>query len=241
MSCVSMLDEMRAELKRVVAEHGWIDATLTVACAALSSEEAIGTPEEQDYPIQRGTETMLQVGFMDHKGQAFSREVFRDRTMMLKDVLELPFDSDGNRAIFIAATNAVLAASGLIDRTIHCKNQEPALCAKELGEITENEKVALFGLQPRFLEKLQELGAVRCVDIDPDLIGTAPGGITIEGPENTAEVIAWADRLLVTGSATVNATFSHFLNTGKPLHVFGTTGAGAAHILSLSRYCKMAI
>jgi uncharacterized protein (DUF4213/DUF364 family) len=237
---MNLLEQMKTELERLAAEKGWLNETMQVACNALSAEEAIGTPAEQDYPIQKGKETMLQVSFGDFHGQAFSREVFRNRTATLQEVLALPLDSDGNRAILIAAANAMFCAAGRIDRTIHCKNQEPAECAKHLGEITSAEKVALFGLQPRFLEKLNELGEVRCVDIDPDLIGTLVGGVLVEPPENTTEIIEWADRLLVTGSATVNDTFSRFLDPGKPLHVFGTTGAGAAHVLGLQRYCRMA-
>ncbi|MBN2164303.1 MAG: hypothetical protein JXR25_08210 [Pontiellaceae bacterium] len=136
---------------------------------------------------------------------------------------------------------SVFAAAGKCDRTIHCKNQEPAECAGFLGEITSGEKVALFGLQPRFLEKLGELGQVRCVDIDPELVGTAPQGVLIEPPENTEDVISWADRLLVTGSATVNDTFSRFTDTGKPLHVFGTTGAAMSEVLNLNRFCRKSL
>ncbi len=238
---MNMLEQLKSELEKVAVEKGWIHNSLKIECSALSTEEAIGTPLEQDYPIQKGKETMLQVTFRDSHGQAFSREVFRNRTASLQEVLELPLDSDGHRALLIAAANAVFCEAGLINHTIHCKNQEPAECAKHLGEITSGEKVALFGLQPRFLEKLNELGEVRCVDIDPELVNTtAACGVLIEPPEKTEEIIAWADRLLVTGSATVNDTFARFLETGRPLHVFGTTGAAAAYILGLERYCQMA-
>ena len=236
----NILDNLKVKLIALAEEKGWLDATLKVECSALSSEEAIGTPLEQDYPIQRGKETMLQVSFLGSKGQAFSREVYQSRTASLQEVLALPLDSDGHRALLIAAANALFAEAGVVDRTIHCRNQEPAECAKLLSEITAGERVALFGLQPRFLEKLKELGSVRCVDIDPDVIGTSPSGILIEPAENTDEVIAWAERILVTGSATVNDTFFKFLDTDKPLHVFGTTGAAVSSLLGLTRYCKMA-
>jgi hypothetical protein len=234
-------DTLKTALRKLAARNGWLDDALDVECKALTTEEAIGTPVEQDYPIQRGKETMLQVVFRGHIGQAFSREVIARRTYSLQEVLALPLDTDWQRAVLIASANAVFAAAGNIDRTIHCKNQEPADCAGCLEEITQGEKVALFGHQPRFLEKLNDLGTVRCVDIDPDLIGTRPGGIEIEGPDQTADAIEWADRLLVTGSATVNDTFGIFLNTGKPLHVFGTTGAAMSHVLQLQRFCKKAL
>lgn len=232
---------LKDELEKTAVENRWMDTALDVSCAALSVEQAIGTPDEQDYPIQRGKETMLQVEFIGYKGQAFSREVVTNRSYTLKDILALPLDFDWQRAVLIASANAVFAAAGRVDRTIHCKNQEPSECAGCLGEITEGEKVALFGHQPRFLEKLHQLGEVRCIDLDPDLIGTTCDGIEIEPPEHSSDAIGWADLLLVTGSATVNDTFSHFLGTGKPLYVFGTTGAAMSRVLGLTRYCKKAL
>lgn len=231
-------EKLKTVLQQLAEDKGWLDEDVDVECTALSPEEAIGTPEEQGYPILRGKETLLQVDFLDSFGQAFSREVVAHRIYTLKEVLQLPLESDWQRAVFIATANAVLAAAGEIDHTVHCKNHELGGCADFLREITSSEKVGLFGLQPRFLEKLNELGEVRCVDIDPELIGSLRCGIRIEGPENTRDVIDWCDRLLVTGSAAVNHTFGNFVDTGKPVHVFGTTGAAMCHVLGVPRYCK---
>ena len=232
--------KLRTVLKQLAEEKGWLSDDIEVECNALSVEEASGTPEEQDDPVRQEKEVMLQVAFHDSFGQAFSREVLARRSYTLNDVLELPLESDWQRAVFIATANAVFAEAGEIDRTVHCPNHKLGGCSDFLGEITSGEKVGLFGLQPRFLEKLAELGEVRCVDIDPDLIGSLHEGIRIEGPENTQDIIDWADRLLVTGSAAVNHTFSSFVDTAKPLHVFGATGAAMCHVLGLPRYCKHA-
>ncbi|QBG48117.1 hypothetical protein EGM51_12190 [Verrucomicrobia bacterium S94] len=231
-------ERLKDELKTVARKNNREHTALEVKCAALTPEEAIGTPEEMDYPIQKGRETMLEVTFMQHRGQAFTREIVRDRSYTLAEVLELALDSDWKRAVLVATANAVFAHTGLIENTVHCRNRGPAECAGYLPGITMNEKVALFGLQPRFLEKLNALGSVRCVDIDPDLIGTTPSGIEIEPPEKTAELIAWADRILVTGSALVNDSFDRFIDTGKPTHVFGTTGAAVSYVCKLPRYCN---
>lgn len=232
-----MLQKLKTALQQHAEQNGLLNEPLRIECSALTAEEAIGTPREQDYPIQHGREIMLQAVFRGSAGQAFSRETVQ-RTFTLRDVLGLPLESDWQRAVLVASANAVFADAGLVDRTTHCKNQGPADCSRCLHEITRNEKVALFGLQPRFLEQLKQLGEVRCVDIDPNLIGTSPSGVLIEPAEKTEELIEWADHILVTGSAVVNDTFDRFINIRKPLHVFGITGAAAAQGLGLQRYCK---
>ncbi|MGE4487985.1 MAG: DUF364 domain-containing protein [Kiritimatiellales bacterium] len=228
---------LKTALHDLAEDCALLDDPVLIECSALSVEEALGRPVEQDYPIQRGREVMIQAVFRESVGQAFSRETVC-RTFSLREVLALPMKSDWQRAVLTASANAVFAEAGLIDRTVHCKGQGPAECARCLHEITQNEKVALFGLQPRFLEELKRLREVRCVDIDPDLIGTSSSGVIIELPEKTDELMKWADRLLVTGSATVNNTFGRFLEARKPLHVFGTTGAAMAYVLGLQRCCK---
>jgi uncharacterized protein (DUF4213/DUF364 family) len=231
------MQKLKNALKQHAEQYDLLNESLRIECSALSVEEALGTPKEQDYPIQHGREIMLQAVFRGSAGQAFSRETIQ-KTFTLREVLDLPLESDWQRAVLVASANAVFAAAGRVDRTVHCKNQGPADCAKCLHEITRNEKVALFGHQPRFLEQLKQLGEVRCVDIDPALIGTAPCGISIEPAEKTDELIEWADHILVTGSAVVNDTFDRFTRIDKPMHVFGITGAAAAQVLGLTRYCK---
>jgi hypothetical protein len=230
-------EELKNKLKQLAIEKNWLTSLLEIRCVALTAEEAIGTPDQMDYPIQKGRETMLEVTFGKNRGQAFTREIVRDQNYTLNEVLALELDSDWKRAVLIASANAMFAAAGHVNSTVHCRNKGPALCAEHLSEITRNEKVALFGLQPRFLEKLNQLGAVRCVDIDPDVIGTKPDGIEIEPPEHTQDLFDWADRILVTGSATVNDTFDRFLDSKKPIHVFGTTGAAVSFTRELPRYC----
>lgn len=231
---------LRENFTRAVEEHGLATEPLTVRCQALTVDEAIGNPEDNDYPIQHGKEQMVQAEFRGHFGQAFSREISQGN-YTIKEVLAMALDSDWERGVFISAMNAVYASLGAVDRTIHCKNQEPVECAKHLAElVAPGTKVALFGLQPRFLEKLDELGEVRCVDMDMDLVGSPKCGVMIEPVENSEEVMAWCDLALVTGSAIVNDTFDFFLNRDTPVHVFGTSGAASAGMLNLPRFCHCA-
>jgi hypothetical protein len=77
---------------------------------------------------------------------------------------------------------------------------------------------------------------LRVLDLDPDNIGTQKFQVNIEGPENTEDAIDWADLLLVTGTTLVNGTIGKFLGK-KPTVFYGTTVAGAAHLMKWDRFC----
>ena len=72
--------------------------------------------------------------------------------------------------------------------------------------------------------------------MDSDNIANRKFGITIESPAATEAAVAWADLLLVTGTTLVNGTLPDFLNK-KPVIFYGTTIAGAAHLMGLERFC----
>jgi uncharacterized membrane protein YgdD (TMEM256/DUF423 family) len=74
------------------------------------------------------------------------------------------------------------------------------------------------------------------MDLDPDNIGTRKYGVTIGGPKETDAAIKWADLLLVTGTTLVNGTLPDFL-VQKPVIFYGTTIAGAAHLMGWERFC----
>ena len=78
--------------------------------------------------------------------------------------------------------------------------------------------------------------SLRLLDLDPDNIGTNKFGIVVEGEESRDDVIAWADLLLVTGTTLVNNTIETFLDK-KPILFYGTTIAGAAHLMGWERFC----
>ncbi|MBW2075934.1 MAG: hypothetical protein JRI58_14545 [Deltaproteobacteria bacterium] len=60
--------------------------------------------------------------------------------------------------------------------------------------------------------------------------------VTVEGPESTEDAINWADLLLVTGTTLVNGTTGEFPGR-KPMLFYGTTIAGAAHLMKWDRFC----
>lgn len=237
MNIDSIYKTLKKHLKNEVEKNSLKDETITVTCNALTAEQAIGTPECQDYPIIKGKEVMVEANFKGAKGQAFTDD-FKNISYTLSKLLLLTLDSNKNRSIFIASLNAVYRYLNLCDKTIHCKDLEPGICAKELCSFLDTSKnIAQIGYQPGFIKQLSQKHKIRVIDLNSENIGTNYCGISIEPPENTEEILNWSDIVFVTGSTVVNGTFSDFLNYEKPVIFYGVTIAAVAKILNLNTYC----
>lgn len=241
MTELSFYEDLLTRFKEVLNDE-LLDEEVLITGKTLSVEEAIGTPERRDYPIVKGKERLMQADFRGCKGQAFT-DMAGDFQGTLKDILSLSPGDNFERAVLISSINAVLKYLGLIDRTIHCHNEDPIVCSEKLvHHITDNygqPRIALIGLQPAMLESLSKDFSVRVVDLDKDNIGTSKSGIKVEGPEATKEVLDWCDLIVATGSTTVNATIITYIGK-KPAVFYGTTGAGACHLMGLQRHCTEA-
>ena len=218
-------------------EHGFMQETVPIDCHPLTPEEAIGRPDDLDYPIIKGREAMVEARFKDAKGQAFS-DTYGRNTFTIEELLQRFPETNRSRAEFIATLNAVYRHLNLIDKTVHCKDNEPRECAKELAErIGEGVKVLLVGFQPRMLEALAAQNQVMALDLDADNIGQEKFGVEISGPDKTREGIDWCSLILATGSTIVNGTLTDFLQAGKPVLFYGVTISAAARILGLDAFC----
>jgi len=145
---------LKKALEEKVSSHNLADQPIDITCKALSARQAIGTPDHDDYPIIKGKEVMVEADFLNAKGQSFTDE-FENRAYRVKDLLSMDLSTNRKRASFIAGLNAVYRYLGLVDKTIHCKDKEPVLCAEKLPDIIlKDSKMLLVGHQPRFLEKL---------------------------------------------------------------------------------------
>jgi uncharacterized protein (DUF4213/DUF364 family) len=142
--------------------------------------------------------------------------------------------------VFVSTVNAVLRHLGRVEKTVYCRDKEPTECAEELAahiqKKCDNVKIALIGFQPRMVESLSFHFPLCVLDLDEDNIGTKKFGVTIEGPEHADETVDWADLLAVTGTTLVNGTIGNFLRE-KPVLFYGTTIAGAAHLMEWERFC----
>jgi uncharacterized protein (DUF4213/DUF364 family) len=218
-----------------------------VVSTPLSAKEAIGEPERDDYPILRGKEVLMQATYRGSSGQAFTsaRGSFQGS---LNDVLELPLENAFEMAVLVSTMNAVLRHQGLIEGTVHCKDDEPAKCASCLKEWLadqNSDRVGLVGMQPAFLEAMVEvLGPDRVMVSDLANAGKVRCGVKVLDGMDCEEIFRDCDLILATGSTLANGTIDGILDNamrhGKRLVFYGTTIAGAAYLLGLERWCSCA-
>jgi len=234
-------DKLKTELGKITADAGLRSQPLAIRCAPLTPEEAIGRPEDGDYALQKGKERMVEAEFLGAKGQAFSN-MFGRWQGSVDDVVNMELDNDFRRAVFVASLNAVMRHLGLIEGTIHCRDDGPRKCAREAASIFADElppgsRITMVGYQPRLFEVLSERHKVTCLDLAPENVGKTFCGSIVAGPDETARAMEGAQGLMVTGTTLVNDTIGQFLDTGKPTVFYGVTIAGAAKLLGLRRFC----
>ena len=231
--------ELKKRFLDLCRQHELLNEQVDVRARVLTTEEALGHPEEDDFPLQKGKERLMQADFRGGSGQAFT-DRFGDFRGTLEEILNMPLANNYRRAVFVAALNATLRSLGMIEGTIHCRDQEPKDCAEELGALMRRRfgqaKITQIGFQPRMAQKLAAEHSLRLLDLDPSNIGADKFGVKVEGPDKTDEAVQWADVLLVTGTTLVNDTIGPFL-TDKPVVFYGTTIAGAACLMGWERFC----
>jgi len=232
-------DIIREKFIKLIKEHGLEGEEVIIRAAALSTEQAIGNPEDKDYPLVRGEERLMQAEFRGALGQAFT-DMYGDFTGQLSEIAEMDLNNNFRRAVFISSFNAVMNHLGLIKQTVHCKDKQPRECATELASyIKENygqPKIAMVGFQPRMVEALAKQFEIRVTDMDQENIGQEKFGVKIDDPSRTKENLEWCDIALVTGTTIVNDTIDQFL-IAKPVIFYGVTIAGAAKLQGWNRFC----
>jgi len=237
---VDFLDRIKARFTFLVEQNRLAEEEVQVVSARpLTPEEAIGSPDRRDFPLLKGKEVMIQAAFRGDLGQAYTDQPGNYRGP-LSEVLALPLRNNFQRAVLIAALNAVLRHLKLVDKTIHCRDHEPALCAGRLAEYVRerfgNPRIAFIGLQPAMVESLAARFAIRVTDLDPDNVGQRRCGVLIEDAQRNEEVLSWGEIVLATGSTAVNGSLQALVGR-KPVVFYGVTVAGVARLAGLEQYC----
>ncbi|MCD4779622.1 MAG: hypothetical protein K8S27_03600 [Candidatus Omnitrophica bacterium] len=236
--------ELKRKITEIIRDYKIKDGLVRITAKPLSSQEAIGNPEHDDYPIQKGREKLMQAEFQGSHGVAFT-DMFGDYEGSLFEIINMELENNFRRAIFVSTVNAMLKSLGLIDKTSHCKDSGLVNCQKSVvnffRERFGNLKIFQAGFQPRFVEALSEEFEFRVTDVDEDNIGKMVNGVIVEPPGNTKKNIEWCDVIFATGSTFVNETHRQFIGKGKPTVFYGVTCAGPAYLFNLERYCPEGI
>lgn len=238
---MEIYNDLKRKFKEIVDEYNIEEEKIIIKTSELTAEEAIGITERKDYPLLNGKEVLVEADYKDSKGQAYTdRPTAYSGTV--SDIMELDLRDNRNKVLFIASLNAVLKYLGLIDGTIHCKDEEPEKCSLRIKEYIKEKygevKIALVGLQPAMLDHLKNDFEIRVLDLNEKILGKKKYGILIEhGIENMEDVLEWADLYLVTGSTITNGSVYNYLDRGKPVLFFGTTIAGPAYLNNYERVC----
>jgi hypothetical protein len=115
----------------------------------------------------------------------------------LADIVDLPLESNGNRAIFVGVMNAVLRHLGMLEKTLHCRDEEPEQCANEIAAFLKcrhhEGTVGLIGLNPAIAEALTKAfgpDKVRITDLSRDNIGKQKYGVEVwDGRKRTEDLV----------------------------------------------------
>jgi len=234
-----LYDIVKKEFIEIINRNGLQSDRIIIRATPLSPEEAIGNPEDKDYPLVTGVERLIQAEFRGSFGQAFT-DMYADFSSSLSDIAGMDLTNNFRRAIFISSLNAVMRHLGLIDKSVHCKDNEPRECSHELVKYIEanygNPKLAMVGFQPRMVEALSRRFELRVTDMDRNNIDTEKFGVIIHSPEKAQGNLNWCDVALVTGTTIVNNTIDQF-KVSKPVVYYGITIAGVAKLLGLNHFC----
>jgi uncharacterized protein (DUF4213/DUF364 family) len=244
----SVLENSKIQLIEIATKNRLLDAHVSVLVKTLTSQEAIGEPGRRDFPIILGKERVVEAEVLGVRAHAFTDspgEFVGD----LKEVLNLPLTSNRERSIYVATLNATLKYLNLIENTIHCKDEDPERCGKEIASQLLKKwgkvKVGFIGLNPAIAENLIEtfgIENVRVTDLNKQNIHSFKFGVKVwDGNEMTEELIKQSDVILITGTTFINGTFDHIMlcvqHYRKDYLIYGVTGAGICKLLGHNRVC----
>jgi len=233
---------LKENIRNISKEHDLLDHRINVVSArTLKPIESIGNPERKDFPLVKGREVMVEARFGTGAGHAFT-DMPGDFEGTVQDVLAMGLENNFERAVFVSSLNAVLRHLGWIERTVHCRNEEPEACARHLVQFVRERfgepQIAFIGLQPAMVDNLSGNFPIRVSDLDAENVGTSRYGVPIEDVGKTMEILDWGNVIFATGSTFVNNTYRSVVKD-KPVIFYGVTVAGIAYLTNCLQYCPL--
>ncbi len=242
---------VRDYLRNLVEKHGLLNKAIESSSEYSGGYEIsshIVPPEwfrlpSSEYAIMRGREYMMECRLGGVKAHVFTPKPYTGETSV-GEILSLKLDRIVNRSIFYCGLNVILRYLGLIDKTIHCRGNEPIYCAEKmidkLYSLHGDKKLLIIGYQPAIVEKaVEKFSYVEVVDMDPVNIGKKVGDTIIRDAVEEVKLIRKADIVLATGSSIINSSFWNIYSEARDryLYLYGVSGAGIAYVLGIPRLC----
>ncbi len=247
-SQLGILEQTRVRIRDIAEKKQLLNVEVTVFAKPLTPEEAIGNPGRRDFPIIIGKERVVEATVLGSKGHAYTDSP-QEFLGSLKDVLDLELTTNQNRAIYVATLNALMANLKMVDKTVHCKDEEPEECALEIADTILKKygktNIGLVGLNPAIAERLVDAFGpdhVKITDLNKDNIGKQKFGVEIwDGAQRTDDLIDASDVIVYTGTTLINNTFGgirdRIQSCGKNYLVYGVTAAGVGELCGIERIC----
>ncbi|MEM3017827.1 MAG: DUF364 domain-containing protein [Candidatus Bathyarchaeia archaeon] len=245
---MGFLERAKEVFKEIVEERNLLEESVLISFRPLKPEEAIGNPGRDDFPIIAGKEMVIEASFRGKRAHVFTDSP-SNYAGKLKEILEIDLYTNKNRAIFVGALNAVLKYLGIIERTIHCRDDEPFKCGSEIARSLKKKqdvkKVGLVGLNPAILEGLVTAfgkDSVWVTDLNVENIGKEKTGVAVwDGRTMTEKMIAEVDLVLITGTTFVNGTYDQIRELvaryKKNSVIYGVTASGICSLLKIESIC----
>jgi len=239
-----VFDATKDKMMKRLKQEGLLEKSILIKARVLSAQEAIGNPEEYDFPLLKGKEKIVEANFQGNLGHAFT-DMYGGFRGSLEKVFKVEPSNNYRRVLQVAAINALAKYWGLVDNTAHCKDEQPKKCAMKSCEFIEKNypqvrKIAFIGYQPAFVDIFSKRYAMKVLDLDQDNIGTEKfGQIILNGNNEMEGAVSWSDLVLSTGSTLVNDTIDNILALAgrRKVIFYGITLSGAAALLGLNRIC----
>ena len=225
-------------------KEGLLEKPIFIKARVLSAQEAIGNPEEYDFPLLKGKEKIVETNFQGNLGHAFT-DMYGGFQGSLEEVFKMPSSNNYRRALQVASINALARYWGLVENTVHCKDEQPKNCAIKSCEFIQKnyprvKRIAFIGYQPAFVDIFSRKYKMKVLDLDDDNIGKEKfGNLILDGSKDMEGAVSWSDLVIATGSTLVNNTIDEILAlAGKDKVIFyGVTLSGTAVLLGLNRIC----
>ncbi len=241
-------ESLRHKFLRLTEQNSLLDNEITIRTHILKPTEAIGNPDRKDFPLLKGKEVLIQASFNEEKGQAYT-DAPSEFSGPLRDIVNLSLDDSRKKALFIASLNAVMKYLHPDITTIHCKNNEPEECAKEMVAYVKTlnpHSVGIIGLQPAILDavvKILREENVTCLDRDEDNRDKIKYGVPIGWGDKKGieKLFKNSDVVLATGSSVTNGSLADILDIARNhdalLYFYGVTIVGTARLMGLNQLC----